>query len=735
MGLTKQETQQLRSALQDAVVKCSERCLYQSAKWAAELLTSIPESAAGGDSLSASVPVIVTQNVDLNEARLEAAEINKYLLAKSFFDCREYDRCAAVFLPDSLMSGVLATHRQDHDDVTQGSGEYEYASAAASFRGSRLGSKDTLSSKKEKEAGKAAAPPTAHTTTSATSPLHADPVHALPELSQRSLFLALYAKLISGEKKKDEEVEMVMGPHDTGDVVNRQLRVISAYLQTWFDQNLGEDGELEGMGGEVDGAQRPGTGVISQGWLEYLYGMVLAKEKNEREAMEWFIRSVHRFPMNWGCWLEMTALISRVDELNKIAPRLPQNIVSFIFHLHASLELYQQGHNLANSVDQLLGIFPTSSFLLTCSAMLAYHSKDLIAAEQHFSMLLAQHPHRLDSLDHYSNILYVLNLRPKLAFLAHLCSSLDKFRAETCVVIGNYYSLMSAHEKAVQYFRRALALDRSCLSAWTLMGHEYVELKNTHAAIESYRRAVDVNRRDYRAWYGLGQTYEVLESHTYALFYYKKAAGLRPWDGKMWMAVGSCLQKISRPRDGIKALKRALLADSSYESSGSFSGGAGGKSGYMDPEVLLQIALMYDQLQEYDEAKSYMELCMAQEEGESDGNFGESVRRESMAGGGLDDDDDEDNTGAGDGAGGRAGGGGGGGGGGGTGVTPATSKARLWLARAALENEEYTTAVALAQELCQDGVDVEEAKALVKKGEEGVAKSSKARRSLQQLNT
>lgn len=33
MGLTKQETQLLRAALQDAVVKCSERCLYQSAKW------------------------------------------------------------------------------------------------------------------------------------------------------------------------------------------------------------------------------------------------------------------------------------------------------------------------------------------------------------------------------------------------------------------------------------------------------------------------------------------------------------------------------------------------------------------------------------------------------------------------------------------------------------------------------------------------------------------------------
>ncbi len=108
-----------------------------------------------------------------------------------------------------------------------------------------------------------------------------------------------------------------------------------------------------------------------------------------------------------------------------------------MFHLHASLELYQQGPNLARSLDQLLAIFPTSSFLLTCSAMLAYHNKDLISAEKQFSALLSHHPYRLDSLDHYSNILYVLNHRPKLGFLAHLCQSIDKFRPESCVAIGN----------------------------------------------------------------------------------------------------------------------------------------------------------------------------------------------------------------------------------------------------------------------------------------------------------
>jgi anaphase-promoting complex subunit 8 len=376
-----------------------------------------------------------------------------------------------------------------------------------------------------------------------------------------------------------------------------------------------------------------------------------------------------------------------------------------MFHLNTSLELYQQSPGLANSLEQLLGIFPTSSFLLTCNALLSYHSKDLMAAESHFSRILSLHPHRLDSLDHYSNILYVLNLRPKLAFLAHLCSSVDKFRPESCVVIGNYYSLLSSHEKAVQYFRRALTLDRSCLSAWTLMGHEYVELKNTHAAIESYRRAVDVNRRDYRAWYGLGQAYEMLEMHTYSLWYYKKAAGLRPWDGKMWMVVGSCLQKMGRERDGIKALKRALLADAYYDVGSSFGSGdlLGSRSatGHMDPEVLLQIAAMYDQLGEEEEAKAYMELCMAQENGgdSNEDNPAESVRihNDSPAGSDNGAADGDENPG-------RQG----------TGVTAATSRARMWLAKFAMRTADYETANRLATELCQDGVEVEEAKALVR---------------------
>ncbi|KAJ4306579.1 Anaphase-promoting complex subunit 8 [Collariella sp. IMI 366227] len=681
MRLSSNESLQLGEALQIAVVKCSERCLYQSAKWAAELLDALPEPEVDPAALGTPpnhVHPVLTSNPDPHEAALEARELGRYLLAKSYFDCREFERCAAVFLPESMLASLVSAN-----------------------------SNENATSK-----GKAKA--------SAAGPMPS--VNSLPEISQKSLFLALYAKIMAGEKHKDEEAEMIMGPQDLGSVINKELVVVSRYLTKWFDNRKADDGDYP----------------ASQGFLEYLYGMVLAKEKNDNLALEYLMQSVHLFPWNWGAWLELTNLVSRVEQLTKIAPHLPQNIMSFIFHANAAVNLYQQGSDLAASLTDLLTIFPTSSFLLTCKALLCYHSKDLFAAEQEFSHILALHPHRLDALDHYSNILYVLNSRPKLAFLAHLCSNIDKFRPESCVVIGNYYSLLSLHEKAVQYFRRALTLDRACLSAWTLMGHEYVELKNTHAAIESYRRAVDVNRRDYRAWYGLGQTYEVLEMHAYALWYYKKAAGLRPWDSKMWQAVGSCLQKMGRDRDGIKALKRALLADSYYDTAAatansSFASSVDRTAAQMDPEVLLQIASMYDRLEEQEEAKAYVELCLAQEEGgagahgnnhnnNSEGAaLGESVitiHRDSAPAAGS---DDEVEGGAGEGKAGHDAG---------TGVTFATSKARMWLARYAMRVEDYDTANRLAMELCQDGVEVEEAKALMREArsrmEPGAARISES---------
>lgn len=227
-------------------------------------------------------------------------------------------------------------------------------------------------------------------------------------------------------------------------------------------------------------------------------------------------------------------------------------------------------------------------------------------------------------------------------------------------------------------------LDRSFLAAWTLMGHEYVEMKNTHAAIESYRRAVDVNRKDYRAWYGLGQTYEVLEMHLYALFYYQRASSLRPLDPTMWTAVGNCYDKIGRPQQSIKAYKRALVAGTYYDPSSSFSSAntnntttAGAPDPYMVSDTMYNIALMYERMNNISEAAVYMEMTLAQEEG-------------------LENDLDDEAPGS------------------AIGVTMTTSKARMWLARWEFGRGNLKRASELAGELCQDGVEVEEAKALIR---------------------
>jgi anaphase-promoting complex subunit 8 len=78
----------------------------------------------------------------------------------------------------------------------------------------------------------------------------------------------------------------------------------------------------------------------------------------------------------------------------------------------------------------------------------------------------------------------------QLAILAQEACEIDKYRPESCCIIGNYYSLQNDHHKAVTYFQRALKLNPAYLQAWTLMGHEFMELKNSSAAIQSYTHAI-----------------------------------------------------------------------------------------------------------------------------------------------------------------------------------------------------------------------------------------------------
>ncbi|CAM9937352.1 unnamed protein product, partial [Phaeothamnion confervicola] len=212
-------------------------------------------------------------------------------------------------------------------------------------------------------------------------------------------------------------------------------------------------------------------------------------------------------------------------------------------------------------LEELQVAFPRGSYILAQVALAHYHSRDFERGHELFVEVMARDPLRLELLDTFSNILYVKECRAELSHLAHNAMKNDKYRPETCCIVGNYYSIKHKHEMAVTYFLRALRLDERFLSAWTLMGHEFLELKNTGAAIEAYRRAVDINSKDYRAWYGLGQTYEILQMYLYTLYYYRKATTLRPYDARMWTAMGSCYERLGRRGEAVKAYERATVCD------------------------------------------------------------------------------------------------------------------------------------------------------------------------------
>jgi len=154
------------------------------------------------------------------------------------------------------------------------------------------------------------------------------------------------------------------------------------------------------------------------------------------------------------------------------------------------------------------------------------------------------------------------------------------------------------------------------------------------------------------------------------------------------------MDRVGKTESAIKAYKRALVAGSYVDGIAGFVTAADGSQqqvplggGVLDPDVLFQIALLYEKLGDQDETAAYMEMVLAQEEGPSDSDG-------QQAGVGVDAGAAAAQT--------------------GVGVTPTTSKARMWLAKWEFLRQNFQRSMELANELCQDGVEVEEAKALVR---------------------
>ncbi|EGV65803.1 TPR-like protein [Yamadazyma tenuis ATCC 10573] len=536
---TDESIDQLRTDLLKAQITLSNINLLQASKWCAEAINGLSNASN------------ITQIPTLEFDPYDLQDYSRFILAKSYFDVKEFDRCAH----------------------------------------SLVGCK-----------------------------------------SGNAVFLKLYSKILSLDKKMAEE-------NDGSDLNSKLSKIIQ---------------EIESF----NSSSNPNH------FLYYLLGIIYNKKRNYKLAQRNLLAALKLFPYNWSCWQELINSIIDFDEamelLNKVKSSkssLNPSIMFNFFEVVLLQEFYQQSVDVNQTLEKLLSIFPNFNFLKIQKFLICYHSLDYYQAESIFDQILEDDPLRIDDLDTYSNMLYVMEKKSKLSFLAQYSSNIDKFKPETCCIIANYHSMKGEHEKAIMYYKRALILNKNSLSAWTLMGHEFVELKNSHAAIESYRRAVDINPKDFRAWYGLGQAYEVLDMHLYSLYYYQRATNLQPTDKRMWQAIGNCYEKIGKFDESLKSFKKALSIDNTnkpQESHGSY-----------DPYICYKLASIYEKIASVKECYKYMKLCFDQE---------------------LD-----------------------------WGITDETSKARLWLARYALELKKYEEAYELTKDLNHNNAhDIEEARAIAR---------------------
>lgn len=63
---------------------------------------------------------------------------------------------------------------------------------------------------------------------------------------------------------------------------------------------------------------------------------------------------------------------------------------------------------------------------------------DVDKAIEIFQALQEADPYRLDNMDTYSNLLFVKELKTEMAQLAHKVEGINKYRPETCCVIGKF---------------------------------------------------------------------------------------------------------------------------------------------------------------------------------------------------------------------------------------------------------------------------------------------------------
>jgi anaphase-promoting complex subunit 8 len=265
-------------------------------------------------------------------------------------------------------------------------------------------------------------------------------------VTPKARFLHLYSRYLSGEKKKIDDMTDV--PPDP--TRNDNLKLLCTDLRR------------DHLASKLDG------------YGLYLFGVTLKKLQLAKDAVDVLLESIHKEPMHWGAWLELAALVTDREKLESLS--LPNHWMKYFFLAHMYLELQLIDEGLALYCElQSMG-FQKNGYVLAQTAIAVHYRRgrlynmliqyvgsclcfffnigiiyyieffisyvistlvpDVDKAIETFKKIIEEDPYCLDNMDTYSNLLYVKEMKVELAYLAHRATEIDKYRLETCCIVG-----------------------------------------------------------------------------------------------------------------------------------------------------------------------------------------------------------------------------------------------------------------------------------------------------------
>ena len=260
-------------------------------------------------------------------------------------------------------------------------------------------------------------------------------------------------------------------------------------------------------------------------------------------------------PYIWCSWKLLAAIMPSIEEFNTLGLKrsFPWECARCLVALRV-----EDADKAQATLKILAPIFPDAVPILSLRAKCAKLSGNISEASSLYESALTIDPFRLDDFIDYAEVLSLSKDKDALGALVLRAHAADPHSPITNILIGNFFATVQQHDKAIEYYHRALHRNPSSVDVWVLLGHEYNHVGNSDGAIFAFSRGGEVDPADHRPWYGLGCTYEAMCLEEFASKFLERAAKCRPSDGRLWFHLAEHYEKHERFSQCVHALEQAV---------------------------------------------------------------------------------------------------------------------------------------------------------------------------------